>query len=144
MDNVQYKMWLRRNKRLYAPIDKLRRNQKQVERVHNKNKGKPLKYLKNGFLPEQQWGALRNSWQGYRISRGHMDDRLAQWYAAGIQRFANELHLRIPDFPEVQMLALSFYEDNAEFLKEEMSPQEVFEKMLEKDFEYLREKVENE
>lgn len=146
MDKLLYKQWLRRNKRLYAPIHKLRARQKQLERVHNKaiKQNVKLKYLKSGFLPEQTWGALTRSWQGYRISRGHMDERLAQWYAAGIQRFANELNLRVPDLAEVRMLALGFYEDFADQLTDEMSPNEVFQKMLTKDFDFLKQKIEEE
>lgn len=136
-----FRTFLQQNKDIYRPLTSLKINARLKNRPSDR-KRRASNTLPNGYTVDQEWNGLRDCWLGFKISKNNDDVKTQQWYAAGIQRFCNDLGLFVPSFPELKMAALSFYKDNAEWLPSDISGQEIFEIMLKNDFDYLRKRAE--
>lgn len=75
--------------------------------------------LPNGMYSNQARGCLKKCWIGFRIAKAHEDRQNMVYYASGIQKFARQLGLEIPSFPDLNMLGLGEPDDNAEHMYDE-------------------------
>ena len=136
-----YRTFLLKNKKIYQPLTQIKVNA-GIRSKPSFKKRASRRLLSNGYSVDQEWAALSDCWLGLKISKNNEDMQLQQWYAAGIQRFCNDLGLFVPSFPELKLAALSFYKDNAEWLPADISGQEIIDLMLKNDYEFLKKQLE--
>jgi hypothetical protein len=67
----------------------------------------------------QARGCLKKCWTGFRIAKANDDKHNMIYYAAGIQKFARQLGLQMPSFPDLNMFGMGEPEDNAEYMQNE-------------------------
>ena len=72
--------------------------------------------LPNGMYSNQARGCLKKCWTGFRIAKANEDKKNMVYYASGVQKFARQLGLEIPSFPDLNMFGLGEPEDNAEHM----------------------------
>jgi len=72
--------------------------------------------LPNGMYSNQARGCLKKCWTGFRIAKANDDKHNMIYYAAGIQKFARQLGLQMPSFPDLNMFGMGEPEDNAEYM----------------------------
>jgi hypothetical protein len=75
--------------------------------------------LPNGMYSNQARGCLKKCWTGFRIAKANDDKHNMIYYAAGIQKFARQLGLQMPSFPDLNMFGMGEPEDNAEYMQNE-------------------------
>ena|SRR5437016_47969 len=75
--------------------------------------------LPNGMYSNQARGCLKKCWTGFRIAKANDDKQNMIYYAAGIQKFARQLGLQMPPFPNLNMFGMGEPEDNAEYMQNE-------------------------
>ena|SRR6476661_3278868 len=98
--------------------------------VHLKT-GKPyVKMLPSGFSDGQTWGGLCKAWAAYIISCKNFEPEEKEYYAGVIQKLQHELGIKMTSFPEMNMTVLGFFTNNAEFMSDEMTGDEVIEQMI--------------
>jgi hypothetical protein len=116
-------------------IEKYRRSWDKTKYMARRNKSQLLDSL---YFENQTWGALHKAWKGYIIGKNKDEvDRMA-YYAGVIQKLQRELGLQISIFPELKLVPLDSFDGNAEFMPEEISEEEAFDLMVERDAEDLR------
>jgi hypothetical protein len=116
-------------------IEKYRRSWDKTKYMARRNKSQLLDSL---YFENQTWGALHKAWKGFIIGKNKDEvDRMA-YYAGVIQKLQRELGLQISIFPELKLVPLDSFDGNAEFMPEEISEEEAFDLMVERDAEDLR------
>jgi hypothetical protein len=60
-----------------------------------------------------------------------------KYYAIVIQKLERELGIKISSFPEVGLLALQFFQDNPEYMDKELTSEEIFRMLMERDKDLL-------
>ena len=89
--------------------------------------------LPNGMYSNQARGCLKKCWTGFRIAKATEDKKNMIYYASGIQKFARQLGLEIPSFPDLNMFGIGEPEDNAEHIYDERIGYETDSEELESD-----------
>ena len=112
----------------------------------------PGRILDSGFTERQAYIGLDRAWQAFIINNDprnsvseEYDTEKRRYYAAVIQKLEHDLGRKITSFPDLNLLALAYFEDNAEYLSDEITGEEVLEILRNKDqwyFERLREEAE--
>jgi hypothetical protein len=98
------------------------------------------KKLKSGYYDNQVWGALEQSWKGYKIAKNKGEDDKMEIYARRIQECQHDLGLPIDSFDSIGMSAEDFLSEVAQ--KEENNSNEAqYEEGYQTDSEYERERL---
>jgi hypothetical protein len=116
-------------------IEKYRRSWDKTKYMAGRNKSQLLDSL---YFENQTWGALHKAWKGYIIGKNKYEVDRMGYYAAVIQKLQRELGLQISIFPELNLVPLDSFDGNTEFMPEEISEEEAFDLMVERDAEELR------
>jgi hypothetical protein len=85
----------------------------------------------------QTWGALHKAWKGYVIAKNKDELSRMKYYAIVIQKLERELGIKVSSFPELNLMALQFFQDNPEQMPEEMTADEILNMLLERDKDLL-------
>lgn len=75
----------------------------------------PGRILESGFTERQTYIGLDRAWQALIINSDekHRNKERQRYYAAVIQKLEHELGRKITSFPDLNMMALGYFEDNA-------------------------------
>lgn len=108
----------------------------------------------SGYTKGQGWGGLHRSWLGFILNTKKTGDlEKIEYYALGVQKIEKDMGLDINQFPELQLAALEYMQDDSNYdvLEErakklrkpvdELSSQDILSIMIERDqkaFEELR------
>jgi hypothetical protein len=60
-----------------------------------------------------------------------------KYYALVIQKLERELGIKVTSFPELDLLALEFFRDNPEYMDKELTGEEIFKILMERDKDLL-------
>jgi hypothetical protein len=101
------------------------------------------KKLKSGYYENQVWGALEQSWKGYKIAKNKGEDDKMELYARRIQECQHDLGLEISSFDNLDMSATSFL---WEFIRKEDNDsqeeqQQVSDEYLADDYQYEQDRL---
>ena len=93
--------------------------------------------LDSFHFENQTWGALHKAWKGYVIAKNKDELSRMKYYAIVIQRLEHELGIKVSSFPELGLLALQFFRDNPEYMDKELTGEEIFKILMERDKDLL-------
>jgi hypothetical protein len=101
------------------------------------------KKLKSGYYENQVWGALEQSWKGYKIAKNKGEDDKMELYARRVQECQHDLGLEISSFDNLDMSATSFL---WEFIRKEDNDsqeeqQQVSDEYLADDYQYEQDRL---
>ena len=112
-------------------IQKYQKSWKKTKYMVGRNKSQILDSLN---FENQTWGALHKAWKGYIIGKNKFELDKMEHYAAVIQKLQKELGLKISEFPNLNLEPLDSFGENPE----EISEEEAFELMVQRDAEDLK------
>jgi hypothetical protein len=78
----------------------------------------------SGLTRYQTEIALKKAWNGYELSNKKNSQAWKNYYACQIYKLERKLGMRTPPLREVKMLALEYYKEKPELLKEIEAPGE--------------------
>jgi hypothetical protein len=93
--------------------------------------------LDSFHFENQTWGALHKAWKGYVIAKNKDELSRMKYYAIVIQKLEHELGIKVSSFPELDLLALQFFQDNPEYMDKELTGEEIFRILMERDKDLL-------
>ncbi len=96
-----------------------------------------LHMLDSFHFENQTWGALHKAWKGYVIAKNKDELSRMKYYAIVIQKLERELGIKVSSFPELDLLALQFFRDNPEYMDRELTGEEIFKILMERDRDLL-------
>jgi hypothetical protein len=71
------------------------------------------------------------AWKGYVIAKNKDELSRMKYYAIVIQTLERELGIKVSSFPELNLLALQFVQDNPEYMDKELAGEEIFRMLME-------------
>jgi hypothetical protein len=80
---------------------------------------------------------LHEAWKGYVIAKNKDELSRMKYYALVIQKLERELGIKVTSFPELDLLALEFFRDNPEYMDKELTGEEIFKILMERDKDLL-------
>jgi hypothetical protein len=96
-----------------------------------------LHMLDSFHFENQTWGALHKAWKGYVIAKNKHELSRMKYYAIVIQKLERELGIKVSSFPELSLMALQFVQDNPEYMDRELTGEEIFKILMERDRDFL-------
>src|ERR1051325_6824527 len=93
------------NKKLTFSLYYWLKNREKSEYIINTGRSKKLK---SGYYENQVWGALEQSWKGYKIAKNKGEDDKMETYVRRIQERQHDLELEVSSFDNLDMSATSF------------------------------------
>jgi hypothetical protein len=81
--------------------------------------------------------ALHKAWKGYVIAKNKDEPNRMKYYAIVIQKLERELGIKVSSFPELNLMALQFVQDNPEYMDRELTGEEIFKILMERDKDLL-------
>jgi len=93
--------------------------------------------LDSFHFENQTWGALHKAWKGYVIAKNKDELSRMKYYAIVIQKLERELGIKVSSFPELGLLALQFFQGNPEYMDKELTSEEIFRMLMERDKDLL-------
>lgn len=99
-------------------------------------------FTEDGFMITQTWVGLRKAWTAYILSKWEGDVELQRYYAGVIQKLEYQLKVPMEAFPELSMTIAGFFADNAKYLSNEITGEEL-ELIMEKQLDKLKYMIEN-
>ena len=118
-------------------LDPLQKYIKSCRKLGYLAKRNNLRMLDSFNFENQSWGALHKAWKGYVIAKNKDELNRMKYYAIVIQKLERELGIKVSSFPELNLLALEFFRENPEQLPDEMTADEIFNMLLERDKDLL-------
>jgi hypothetical protein len=116
------------------PLQKYRKSCRKLGYLAKRNK---LRMLDSFNFENQTWGALHKAWKGYVIAKNKDELSRMKYYAIVIQKLERELGIKVSSFPELNLMALQFFQDNPEQMPDEMTADEILNMLLERDKDLL-------
>jgi hypothetical protein len=93
--------------------------------------------LDSFHFENQTWGALYKAWKGYVIAKNKDELSRMKYYAIVIQKLERELGIKVSSFPELGLLALQFFQNSPEYMDKELTSEEIFRMLMERDKDLL-------
>jgi hypothetical protein len=93
--------------------------------------------LNSFHFENQTLGALHQAWKGYVIAKNKDEHNRMKYYAIVIQKLERELGIKVSSFPEFGLLALQFFQDNPEYMDQELKGEEIFQMLMKRDKDLL-------
>jgi hypothetical protein len=118
-------------------LDPLQKYRKSCRKLGYLAKRNNLRMLDSFNFENQTWGALHKAWKGYVIAKNKDELSRMKYYAIVIQKLERELGIKVSSFPELNLMALQFFQDNPEQMPEEMTADEILNMLLERDKDLL-------
>ena len=118
-------------------LDPLQKYRKSCRKLGYLAKSNNLHMLDSFHFENQTWGALHKAWKGYVIAKNKDELSRMKYYAIVIQRLEHELGIKVSSFPELGLLALQFFQDNPEYMDKELTGEEIFRMLMERDKDLL-------
>jgi hypothetical protein len=116
------------------PLQKYRKSCRKLGYLAKRNN---LHMLDSFNFENQTWGALHKAWKGYVIAKNKDEPDRMKYYAIVIQKLERELGIKVSSFPELDLLALQFFRDNPEYTNQELTGEEIFKILMERDRDLL-------
>jgi hypothetical protein len=118
-------------------LDPLQKYRKSCNKLGYLAKRDNLHMLDSFHFENQTWGALHKAWKGYVIAKNKDELSRMKYYAIVIQKLERELGIKVSSFPELDLLALEFFRDNPEYMDKELTGEEIFRMLVERDKDLL-------
>jgi hypothetical protein len=118
-------------------LDPLQKYRKSCSKLGYLAKSDNLHMLDSFHFENQTWGALHKAWKGYVIAKNKDEISRMKYYAIVIQKLERELGIKVSSFPELGLLALQFFQDNPEYMDKELTSEEIFRMLMERDKDLL-------
>ena len=118
-------------------LDPLQKYRKSCSKLGYLAKRDNLNMLDSFHFENQTWGALHKAWKGYVIAKNKDELSRMKYYALVIQKLERELGIKVSSFPELDLLALEFFRDNPEYMDKELTGEEIFLILMERDKDLL-------
>ena len=118
-------------------LDPLQKYRKSCRKLSYNAKRDNLHMLDSFHFENQTWGALHKAWKGYVIAKNKDELSRMKYYAIVIQKLERELGIKVSSFPELNLMALQFFQDNPEQMPDEMTADEILNMLLERDKDLL-------
>ena len=118
-------------------LDPLQKYRKSCRKLLSNAKRDNLHMLDSFHFENQTWGALHKAWKGYVIAKNKDELSRMKYYAIVIQKLERELGIKVSSFPELGLLALQFFQDNPEYMDKELTGEEIFRMLMERDKDLL-------
>ena len=118
-------------------LDPLQKYRKSCSKLGYLAKRDNLHMLDSFHFENQTWGALHKAWKGYVIAKNKDELSRMKYYAIVIQKLERELGIKVSSFPELGLLALQFFRDNPEYMDKELTGEEIFKILMERDKDLL-------
>jgi hypothetical protein len=118
-------------------LDPLQKYRKSCRKLSYNAKRNNLRMLDSFNFENQTWGALHKAWKGYVIAKNKDEPDRMKYYAIVIQKLERELGIKVSSFPELDLLALQFFRDNPEYTDQELTGEEIFKLLMERDRDLL-------
>ena len=118
-------------------LDPLQKYRKSCRKLGYLAKSDNLHMLDSFHFENQTWGALHKAWKGYVIAKNKDELSRMKYYALVIQKLERELGIKVSSFPELGLLALEFFRDNPEYMDKELTGEEIFKILMERDKDLL-------
>ena len=116
------------------PLQKYRKSCRKLGYLAKRNK---LRMLDSFNFENQTWGALHKAWKGYVIAKNKDEPDRMKYYAIVIQKLERELGIKVSSFPELNLMALQLFQDNPEYMDRELTSEEIFKILMERDRDLL-------
>jgi hypothetical protein len=118
-------------------LNPLQKHIKSCKKLSYNAKRDKLRMLDSFHFENQTWGALHKAWKGYVITKNKHELNRMKYYAIVIQKLESELGIKISSFPELDFLALQSFRDNPEYMDRELTGEEIFKILMERDKDLL-------
>jgi hypothetical protein len=118
-------------------LDPFQKYRKSCSKLGYLTKSDNLHMLDSFHFENQTWGALHKAWKGYVIAKNKDELSRMKYYALVIQKLERELGIKVTSFPELDLLALEFFRDNPEYMDKELTGEEIFKILMERDKDLL-------
>jgi hypothetical protein len=118
-------------------LNPLQKRIKSSDKLGYLAKRNNLHVLDSFHFENQTCGALHKAWKGYVIAKNKDEPNRMKYYAIVIQKLERELGIKVSSFPELGLMALQFFRDNPEYMDRELTGEEVFKILMERDKDLL-------
>jgi hypothetical protein len=118
-------------------LDPLQKYIRSCRKLGHLAKKDNLHMLDSFHFENQTWGALHKAWKGYVIAKNKDELSRMKYYAIVIQKLERELGIKVSSFPEFGLLALQFFQDNPEYMDQELKGEEIFQMLMKRDKDLL-------